>query len=523
MASPIQLIAPNGTKYTQPTGLFINNEFVPSESGNTLETLNPYDEAPIAKVASGNEKDVDNAVAAARAAFKSKLWRGLTPSERGALLWKLGDLCERDSHILATIDAWDNGKPYQQALDEDIAETISVFRYYAGWADKIYGQTIDVGSAKLAYTRHEPLGVCGQIIPWNFPIMMAAWKLGPALACGNTIVLKPAEQTPLSALYLASLIKEAGFPPGVVNIVNGLGNPVGVALSGHSGVDKVAFTGSTVTGKNIMKAAASNMKNVTLETGGKSPLLIFDDADLDQAVKWSHMGIMGGMGQVCTATSRIYVQDTIYDKYLSLLKDYTLNNTTIGSQFDESVNHGAQISKAQQDKILGYVQSGKDEGARLVTGGNAKEGKGYFVEPTIFADTTQDMKIVREEVFGPFAVIQSFKSEEDAIEKANDSDYGLGAAVFTKDIVKGHSVAHSIEAGMVWINSSQDSHPGIPFGGCKESGIGMELGAYALQAYTQVKAVHGQFLALLYKTRIISLTFPSQPWYMAIVPCCPKS
>ncbi|RYO48533.1 putative aldehyde dehydrogenase-like protein [Alternaria arborescens] len=499
MAQSIELTAPNGTKWTQPTGLFINNEFVPSKSGSTLETINPYDELVIAKVSAGSEDDIDAAVTAARTAFKSSAWRDLSAAERGQLLWKLGDLCEKNSHILATIDAWDNGKPYQQAMDEDVAETISVFRYYAGWADKVYGQTIETSNAKLAYTKHEPLGVCGQIIPWNFPVMMAAWKLGPALACGNTVVLKPAEQTPLSALFLASLIKEAGFPSGVVNIVNGYGKGAGSRLSEHPYVDKIAFTGSTITGRSIMKAAANNLKNITLETGGKSPLLVFDDCDLDQTVKWSHMGIMGNSGQVCTATSRLYVQDTIYDKFLEAFKKQIKENTKIGSQFDADTNHGPQISKAAQQKILSYVDTARSDGAELIHGGK-QDGipeKGYFVEPAVFANCSNDMRIVREEIFGPFVVIQSFKTEDEAVEKANDTEFGLGAAVFTKDIMRGHRVAGAVEAGMVWINSSQDSHFGIPFGGYKQSGIGRELGAYALSSYTQVKAVHvnlGTFL-----------------------------
>lgn len=321
---------------------------------------------------------------------------------------------------------------------------------------------------------------------------MLAWKVGPALACGNTIVLKPAEQTPLSALFFATLVQEAGIPAGVVNIVNGLGKDAGARLAEHPNVDKIAFTGSTNTGRAIMKAAALNLKNITLETGGKSPLLVFDDCDLEQAVKWSHMGIMGGMGQVCTATSRLLVQDTIYEKFLEEFKKHTQANTFIGSQFDESTQHGPQITAAARDRILGYIEAGQKEGARLLYGGK-QEGipeKGYFVAPTVFADCKQDMSIVREEIFGPCVVISSFKTEEEAIEKANDTEYGLGASVFTKDIVRGHRVAHAIEAGMVWINSTQDSHFGIPFGGAKQSGIGRELGQYALSAYTQVKAVH---------------------------------
>ncbi|PKY04590.1 aldehyde dehydrogenase [Aspergillus campestris IBT 28561] len=492
MASPVQLTAPNGVSYTQPTGLFINNEFVPACSGETIATVNPYDESVIASVSSAGSEDVDRAVSAAREAFQNPEWRSLGASERGLLLLRLADLCEKHAETLATIDAWDNGKPYDSALNEDVAEVISVFRYYGGWADKIQGRTIDTSEAKLAYTRHEPIGVCGQIIPWNYPAMMAAWKLGPALACGNTVVLKAAEQTPLSVLYLATLIKEAGFPKGVVNILNGAGGVAGATLASHVGVDKIAFTGSTLTGKAIMKAAAVNLKAITLETGGKSPLLVFDDANLDQAVKWSHVGIMSNMGQICTSTSRIYVQDSIYETFVEQFKKYTVENSVVGSQFDPKVNHGPQVSQVQRDRILRYIEAAKSEGAKLVLGGETSQSdaKGFFVQPTIFKDTNRDMKVVREEVFGPFVVIESFSSQEDAIKKANDTEYGLGAAVFTENITKAHKVAAAIEAGMVWINSSQDSHYAIPFGGYKQSGVGRELGEYALSAYTQVKAVH---------------------------------
>ncbi|KAJ5124924.1 uncharacterized protein N7515_008749 [Penicillium bovifimosum] len=492
MAQPVQLTAPNKVSYLQPTGLFINNEFVAAKSGETITAVNPYDESVIASVASAGAEDIDLAVAAARKAFNSEEWQSLGGYDRGLLLTRLAELCERDREILATIDAWDNGKPYEQALGEDVAEVISVFRYYGGWADKIHGQTIPTSEAKLAYTRHEPLGVCGQVIPWNYPVMMAAWKLGPALACGNTVVIKAAEQTPLSILYLAGLIKEAGFPAGVVNVVNGLGATAGAALASHADVDKIAFTGSTNTGKAIMRAAATNLKQITLETGGKSPLLVFEDANLDQAVKWSHVGIMSNMGQICTSTSRIYVQESIYEDFVEKFKQYTVENSIVGSQFDAKVNHGPQVSAAQKKRILSYLETAKSEGAQLVLGGEqpAADAKGYFVNPIIFKDVNRDMTPVREEVFGPFVVIQSFKDQKDAIAKANDTEYGLGAAVFTENITRAHTVANAIQAGMVWINSSQDSHFAIPFGGYKQSGIGRELGEYALSAYTQVKAVH---------------------------------
>lgn len=384
------------------------------------------------------------------------------------------------------------GKPYNVALTEDLPETITTFRYYAGWADKIFGQTIGTTHQKFAYTLRQPIGVVAQIIPWNYPLSMAAWKLGPALACGNTIVLKPAEQTPLSALILAQLITQAGFPPGVVNVINGLGAEAGSALVQHPLVDKVAFTGSTATARSIMSMAAETLKNITLETGGKSPLLVFNDADLEQAVKWAHAGIMSNQGQICTATSRILVQSDIYPAFLAAYKETVSSVSQIGSQWDESTFQGPQVSRAQLDRILSYVQKGQSEGARLEMGGKAcpVNGKGFFVEPTVFTQVTDSMAIWREEVFGPFAVIGTFEDEAEAVARANASEYGLGASVFTRNLERAHRVAAEIEAGMVWVNSSQDSDPRIPFGGVKQSGIGRELGEAGLEAYSQIKAVH---------------------------------
>lgn len=385
------------------------------------------------------------------------------------------------------------GKPYTVARDEDLAEVSGTIKYYAGWADKLHGQVLEPSPAKLAYTIREPVGVCGQIIPWNYPLAMAAWKLGPALCCGNTVVLKAAEQTPLSILYFANLVKEAGFPPGVINILNGVGRVAGAAIASHLGIDKIAFTGSTGTGKEIMKMASINMKNITLETGGKSPLLVFDDADLDQAVKWSHVGIMSNMGQICTATSRILVQEGIYDKFVEAFKAQIKAASIVGDPFKEDTFQGPQVTKTQYDRILSFVDSGKSEGATLVAGGEPFKdagGKGFFISPTVFTNVKDNMKIYREEVFGPFVVIASFKTEEEAIDKANDTTYGLGSALFTKDVVKAHRVARRIEAGMVWINSSQDSDFRIPFGGVKQSGIGRELGEAGLDAYSQKKAIH---------------------------------
>ncbi|MCJ1351519.1 MAG: mitochondrial aldehyde dehydrogenase [Icmadophila ericetorum] len=489
----IELTAPNGRKYKQPIGLFINNEWVKSSTGEKITSINPADEKEIAAVYAASAEDVDTAVKAARKALKASSWRDLPSTDRGNLLIKLASLIEQHAETLATIETWDNGKPYQVALNEDVAEVTGCLRYYGGYADKIHGQVINTSPAKFAYTIREPVGVCGQIIPWNYPLAMAAWKLGPALACGNTVVMKASENTPLSILYLANLIKEAGFPPGVVNILNGLGKEAGAAIASHLDVDKIAFTGSTATGRNIMKMASVNMKNITLETGGKSPLLVFEDADLEQAVKWAHIGIMSNMGQICTATSRILVQESIYEKFTALFKDQIKEVSKVGDPFHDSTFQGPQVTKAQYDKVLAYIESGKEEGAKLMIGGTAHKdvgGKGFFISPTVFTDVEDNMKIYREEIFGPFAVVSSFKTEEEAVSRANDTTYGLGSAVFTRDLERAHRVARDIEAGMVWVNSSNDSDYRIPFGGVKQSGIGRELGEAGLAAYTNVKAVH---------------------------------
>ncbi|KAJ5812019.1 hypothetical protein N7474_008320 [Penicillium riverlandense] len=490
----VQLTAPNGRSYTQPIGLFINNEFVKSRSGEKFASINPSNETEITSVYAAGAEDVDVAVAAARKALRDPSWKLLPATDRGALMMKLADLIDQHKETLATIETWDNGKPYSVALNDDLGEVSGTLRYYAGWADKVMGQTIGTTPAKFAYTLRQPIGVVGQIIPWNFPLAMAAWKLGPALACGNTIVLKPAEQTPLSILYLANLIKEAGFPPGVINILNGHGRVAGSALVTHPGVDKVAFTGSTLTGKEIMKMAAGTMKNVTLETGGKSPLLVFQDADLEQAAKWAHIGIMYNQGQVCTATSRILVHDSVYDKFVNIFKEVVASTSKVGDPFADDTFQGPQVTKAQYDRVLSYIESGKSEGAKLVSGGepykNVGDGRGFFIAPTIFTNVKDNMRIYREEVFGPFVAIASFTTEDEAVTRANDTTYGLGAAVFTRDIERAHRVASEIEAGMVWINSSNDSDFRVPFGGVKQSGIGRELGEAGLDAYSQIKAVH---------------------------------
>ncbi|KAI1633767.1 aldehyde dehydrogenase domain-containing protein [Biscogniauxia mediterranea] len=489
----VELTAPNGVKYTQPTGLFINNEFVKSSDGATIDSIDPATEEKIATVQAASAEDIDKAVKAAHKALKDPSWKKLSASDRGALMWKLADLMEENREIFATIDAWDNGKTYAEALEVDLTEAVGVIRYYAGWADKTYGQTISTTHQKFAYTLRQPIGVVAQIIPWNYPLSMATWKLGPALACGNTVVLKAAEQTPLSILVLGTLIRRAGFPAGVVNLVNGLGATAGAALAAHPLVDKVAFTGSTATGAAIMGLAARTLKNVTLETGGKSPLLVFADADLDQAARWSHLGIMSNQGQICTATSRILVHADVYDRFLARFLETTRATSKVGAQWDKETYQGPLVSRAQYERVLEYMRVGEAEGATLVSGGERAEvgaGKGFFVAPTIFADVRPSMRIWREEIFGPVVAIAKFEDEEEAVALANDTTYGLGAAVFTTDLERAHRVAAEIEAGMVWVNSSQDCDPRVPFGGVKQSGIGRELGEAGLEAYSQVKAVH---------------------------------
>ncbi|KAJ5744932.1 aldehyde dehydrogenase domain-containing protein [Penicillium manginii] len=482
----LDITTPNGHKYRQPTGIFINNEFCKGSKGETISSLDPATEKEIASVHAASAEDVDRAVRAARAAFKAPTWKKLSATDRGRLLVRLSELIEEKKELFASIDAWDNGKTYELAMEDDLPDSIGTFRYFGGWADKSFGQTIETSPEKFAYTLRQPYGVIGQIIPWNFPLAMAAWKLGPALACGNTVVIKAAEQTPLSILVLATLIKEAGFPPGVVNIINGYGQEAGAALTQHP-LDQPPR------GAQIMKAAAPALKEVILETGGKSPLIVFDDADLDQAVKWSHIGIMANQGQICTATSRIFVQRTIYDKFLALFKERVRTASVVGSQWEPSTFQGPQVTRAQYDRVLHYIGLGKSEGATIETGGEAyptPDGKGFFVQPTTFSNVKPSMKIYRDEIFGPVGCLLPFDTEEDAIEYANDTLYGLGAAVFTQNLRRGHRVAAEIEAGTVWLNSSQDSDHRVPFGGYKSSGVGRELGPAGLEAYTQIKAVH---------------------------------
>lgn len=486
-ALSVQLKTPVTGEVTLDTGLYINNEFVRGVEGKTFEVINPTTEEVITSVHEATEKDIDIAVDAARAAFEGP-WKKVTPQERSNLLLKLADLAEKNSEKLAAIESLDNGKSITMARG-DVGAVVACLRYYGGWADKIEGKTIDISPDMFHYTRSEALGVCGQIIPWNFPLLMLAWKIGPALATGNTIVLKTAEQTPLSALAFAPLIKEAGFPAGVLNIVTGFGKIAGAAIASHMGIDKVAFTGSTAVGRTIMKAAASsNLKKVTLELGGKSPNIIFNDADIEEAINWVNFGIYFNHGQCCCAGSRVYVQEGIYDKFVAAFKARAEQNK-VGDPFHEETFQGPQVSQLQFDRIMGYVKSGKDEGATVITGGERHGDKGYFIQPTIFADVRQDMKVMQEEIFGPVVALAKFKDVDEVIALGNDSNYGLAAAVHTKDLNTAIRVSNALRAGTVWVNCYNALHHQLPFGGYKESGIGRELGEAALANYTQNKSV----------------------------------
>lgn len=473
------------------TGLFIDGKWVDPVEKGTIDVFNPSTGRLITAVAGGSSKDVDLAVEAASRAYKTSWGLHCPGTARGKLLNKLAQLMERDADILTALECLNVGKVFAKAKGELLAG-IETIRYYGGWADKVHGKTVEATENKLAYTRHEPFGVVGQIVPWNFPLVMVTWKIGPALATGNTIVLKPSEVTPLSALKLCELITEAGFPPGVVNVVNGYGNTVGQSIAEHPKILKVAFTGSTLTGRKIMKAAAeTNLKVVTLELGGKSPTILFDDADLDQAIKWAAHGLFSNMGQSCTAGTRIFVQEGIYDEFVSRFTAVAQYLTqTAGDPFAPETQHGPQVSQTQFDRVMGYIESGKAAGATVHTGGGRLGADGYFIQPTLFTNCTPDMKIVQEEIFGPVGVLIKFKDEAEVIEMANNTTYGLACHVFSQNINRAIRVAHALEAGSAWVNCAQAPEINMPFGGYKQSGIGRELGEYALSNYTQVKGVH---------------------------------
>ncbi len=477
--------------------LFIDGEWVDAASGQTFETPNPASGETLATVAAGDAEDINRAVKAARRAFDDGPWGRLTPSERGRIVWRIGDLILDHLEELAELETLDNGKPIGIARAADVPLAADLFHYMAGWATKIEGNSISIsvpyapGANFHAYTLREPVGVVGQIIPWNFPLLMAAWKLGPALATGNCVVLKPAEQTPLSALRLAELIAEAGVPDGVVNVVTGFGETAGAALAAHNDVDKVAFTGSTEVGKLIIQAAAENLKKLTLELGGKSPNIVFSDADPESAIAGAANAIFFNHGQCCVAGSRLFVQEDRFDEVVAGVTDIA-KSIKLGDGMDPETQMGPLVSDEQLRRVTGYLKSGKDDGATAQSGGGRWGDSGYFVEPTVLTNTSPDMSVVREEIFGPVVVAAPFESIDDIAKVANDTPYGLGAGIWTKDISKAHALAKKIRAGTVWINCYNIFDAALPFGGYKQSGWGREMGHEALEAYTEVKAVCAQ-------------------------------
>jgi aldehyde dehydrogenase (NAD+) len=472
------------------TQLFIDNQWQPSASGKTMEVVNPATEETIATVASAGREDVDAAVAAARAALDGP-WSQLSARERGRLVHRLSTRLMERADEIARLETLHNGKPISESRHIEIPAAAECFEYFAGWADKVMGETIPVKGNHLTYTLREPVGVVAAIVPWNFPLLLAAWKIAPALACGNTVIVKPASQTPLTALALADLALEVGLPPGVLNVLTGPGGTLGQALVEHPGIDKIAFTGDTATGKGIMRSAADTLKRITLELGGKSPNIVFGDADIDAALRGASIGIFYGKGEVCAAGSRLLVDRAIKDEFVDKLAARA-KKMVPGDPLDPKTRFGAVASKKQLETVLRYIESGRSEGATLVAGGARADigtGKGYFVQPTIFADVSPAMTIAREEIFGPVLAAIEFADLDEAIARANDSAYGLAAGVWTRDIKKAHYVARKLQAGTVWINTYNVYDTAAPFGGYKQSGFGREMSAHALEHYTQVKSV----------------------------------
>ena len=478
----------------QPIKMLIGGQWVEAVSGKTFDTFNPANGQVLAKVAEGDAEDINRAVAAARKAFESGPWPKLTPSQRGRLLWKVAELIEENAEELALLETLDNGKPIKYSRGGDVPLTADHFRYFAGWATKLEGDTIPVSIPNMfTYTLREPLGVVGQIIPWNFPLQMASWKLAPALACGNTAVLKPAEQTPLTALRLGELMLEAGIPEGVVNIVPGFGETAGAALAAHPDVDKIAFTGSTEVGKKILQASVGNLKKVTLELGGKSPDIIFPDADMKYAIRGAMNAIFFNQGQVCTAGSRLFVQQSIYEQVVHGLAD-AANKMKLGPGIDQATDIGPLVSQEQLERVTGYIDAGRSEGATVTTGGgrpnfDGELAQGYYLQPTVFDNVKDDMTIAREEIFGPVVVALPFEDIEEVAARANKSIYGLAAGVWTSDIKKAHRMAALLKSGVVWVNTYNQFDAAAPFGGYKQSGYGREMGHAVLDAYTQSKTV----------------------------------
>ncbi len=450
--------------------------------------MNPATGEVITTVAEADKADVDLAVKAARKAFEEGPWSKTTATDRGRILSKLADLIMEHRDELAELETMDNGKPISDARNVDVPLVADCIEYYAGWANKVHGETIPVPGPFLNYTLREPIGVVGQIVAWNFPMLLAAWKLGPALATGNTVVLKPAEQTPLSALRLGELCLEAGIPPGVVNVLPGFGPTAGSALVTHPDVDKIAFTGEYITGQTIMREAAGTLKRISFELGGKSPNIIFADADLDAAVAGSLMGIFWNQGEVCCAGSRLFLQESVYDQFMDKLVGQA-GKMKVGDPMDPSTQVGALISEDHLNKVLRYINIGKAEGATVRTGGDQPTKRGYFVNPTIFDGVNDSMKIAREEIFGPVLSVIRFKDMDEVVPRANNTFYGLAAAVWTRDVGKAHAMARKLKAGTVWVNTYNMISSLSPFGGYKMSGFGRELGVHALESYTQVKSV----------------------------------
>lgn len=470
--------------------IFIDGKRQRSTSGETIDCFDPGTGQVIAKIARGGKEEIDRAVASATRAFENH-WRDMKPNARGRCLYTLAELIDINVEELAALESLDNGKPLTETMYIDMGLAAEVLRYYAGWATKVNGDVLPVsplvGSA-LAYTLRQPLGVVGAIVPWNFPILLTSWKLGPALTAGNCVVLKPSEMTSLSAIRLAELGIEAGLPPGVLNVVTGYGHEAGQALAEHNDVAKISFTGSTATGRTVLKASAGNLKQVTLELGGKSANIVFADADLDLAVQGSLLGIFMNQGQVCCAGSRAFVDERIHDEYLDRLVA-AAGELTLGHGLAEGTNMGPLVSAGQRDKVEGFIRAGKDEGATVVCGGTLIESPGYFVRPTIFSDVTDNMTIAEEEIFGPVLSVLKFSREDEVVTRANSSRYGLAAGVWTNDLRRAHTVAARLQAGTVWVNAYNMLDPTAPFGGVKESGFGRDLGGDAVKAYTNSKTV----------------------------------